>query len=54
MGIVDDGNCRVEIYITEAKNATLGPWQELNLRPCDFGAALCLNQGPQVQFLPGI
>jgi hypothetical protein len=34
MGIVD-GNCREEIYIhlldqpgTEAKNATLGPWQE--------------------------
>ena len=44
MGIVD-GNCRVEIYIhlvnqTEAKNATLCPWQELNLRPHDSGAAL--------------
>ena len=47
MGIVN-GNCQEEIYIhlldlgpgTEAKNATLGPRQELNLRP-------------QVQFLPG-
>ena len=40
-GIVD-GNFRVEIYVhlldltrTNARNANLGPWQELNLRPCD-------------------
>ena len=41
-----DGNYRVEIYKhlldpgTAAKNATLGPWRESNLRPCDSGAAL--------------
>ena len=46
MGFVD-GNYWVQIYIplldlpgTDAKNATIGPWQELNLRPCDSGTAL--------------
>jgi hypothetical protein len=29
---------------TEAKNATIGPWKELNPRPCDSGALMRSNQ----------